>query len=69
MPKKIVWTKDFKIKVIQMIADGITIKQIGLNMGYHPDYLKQQVQKMREEVGVPNTTALVAYAFRKGYIS
>jgi len=55
-------------KIICGLADGLTYRQIALRVGLAESHTKNRVAALLAKLAVPNSTALVALAFRAGII-
>ena len=59
---------DREKQVLQLIADGLTDEQIAHTLDFGKDNASAYRKKLLEKLEVNNAAALVAKAFRSGYI-
>lgn len=55
-------------QVLQMLADGDTTPSIAERLGLSESTVRTHVENMRTKLGVPTRAALVALAFRLGFL-
>lgn len=55
-------------RMLQMLADGYTQKQIAMELGKNVQTMKQHFYKARERLGVETMYQLMAVAVRKGWV-
>ncbi len=57
-----------EIKVLQLVADGLTNEQIGLRLRSTPESVKSRVRNILPKLGVHTRAHAVAEGFRRGLI-
>jgi DNA-binding CsgD family transcriptional regulator len=57
-----------QLQVLQLLADGLTLDQVGRTLHLGRNTVKYHVTKLHEVFGAPNTTSTVAAAIRRGVI-
>lgn len=54
--------------ILQMLADGFTMLQIGRKLQIHENHIESLVEKMRRNTQSRSTTVLIVKAMREGLV-
>ena len=60
--------KPMEIETLMLMADGKTIQEIGLITCRSKFTIMKRIEKLKNKAGVSKETALMASAFRRGWI-
>lgn len=55
-------------EIIQLIAEGLPVKQVGRRLGLSPRTVEGYLTKLRQRVGAHNRAELIAHAARAGWL-
>lgn len=68
-PYMVVKPTDGEMAVLRLLAEGLTIREIGTRMHFSERTVKNRLSALYDRLGAKNGTHAVAIAFRSGVLS